>query len=97
MGLMNLSYTNNTMGIDLLKEKRPFIYFTADDKIGCLDREFYFIHRMYGPETLYRYQTLAMDDQIANFKSRADSMRTYAFSMLQTTQCIVEKEKFSEK
>ena len=97
MGLMNLSYTNNTMGVDLLKEKRPFIYFTADDKIGCLDREFYFIHRMYGPETLYRYQTLAMDDQIANFKSRADSMRTYAFSMLQTTQCIVEKEKFSEK
>jgi phosphoglycerol transferase MdoB-like AlkP superfamily enzyme len=97
MGLMNLSYINNTMGIDLLKEKRPYIYFTADDKIGCIDKDFYFIHRNGGNETLYRYADLATDNYLEKYKSRADSMRTYAYSMLQATQWIVEEEKFSKK
>ncbi|TAL59054.1 MAG: alkaline phosphatase family protein [Bacteroidetes bacterium] len=97
MGLMNLPYTNNTMGVDLLKEKRPYIYFTADNKIGCIDKEFYFIHRMNGTESLYKYADLAQDNYLSQFKTRADSMRTYAFSMLQATQCIIEKENFSEK
>lgn len=97
MGLMNLPYTNNTMGIDLLNGKRPFIYFTADDKIGCIDKELYFIHRRDSVESLYHYQDLQEDNLIQGFKAKADSMRTYAFSMLQTTQWIVEKEKFSEK
>lgn len=97
MGLMNLPYVNNTMGIDLLKEKRPFIYFTADDKIGCLDRDFYFIHRVNSHETLYLYENLSTENLIEKHKAMADSMRTYAFSMLQATQWIVEREKFSEK
>src|SRR5207253_1287974 len=41
MGLMNFSYQNNTLGIDLLKEKRLFAFFTADDKIGCTDKEYF--------------------------------------------------------
>jgi phosphoglycerol transferase MdoB-like AlkP superfamily enzyme len=97
MGLMNMSYTNNTMGIDLLKDKRPYIYFTADDKIGCLDKDFYFIHSMNGNESLYKYADLATDNYLAQYKSKADGMRTYAYSMLQTAQWIVEREKFSKK
>lgn len=96
MGLLNFSYTNNTMGIDLLKEKRPCIYFTADDKIGCIDKEFYFIHRNNGSETLYRHDGLSTDNYLDRYKAKADSMRTYAYSMLQATQWIVEKGKFSE-
>ena len=34
MGLLNFTYLNNTFGMDLLKAKRPFIYFSADDKYG---------------------------------------------------------------
>ena len=97
MGLMNLSYVNNTMGIDLLKEKRPCIYFTADDKIGCIDREYYFIHRKDGTETLYRYDKLSTENFLERYKARADSLRSYAFSMLQTAQWVVEREKFAKK
>jgi len=97
MGLMNLSYVNNTMGIDLLREKRPYIYFTADDKIGCLDKRYYFIRSSNGGEALYHYVDLEMDNCINAYQAKADSMRTYAYSMLQTTQWIIEKEKFSGK
>ena len=97
LGLMNISYTNNTMGIDLLKEKRPYIYFTADDKIGCIDKEFYFIHRNSGIETLFRYENLKTDNLMEEYQNKADSMKSYAYSMLQVSQWIIEKEKFGKK
>lgn len=97
MGLMNKSYVNNTLGIDLLNEERPYIYFTADDKIGCIDKEYYFIHRSNGNETLYFYGDLDKENHFEKQRPKADSMRTYAYSMLQTAQWIVEREKFSEK
>jgi phosphoglycerol transferase MdoB-like AlkP superfamily enzyme len=97
MGLMHLPYVNNTMGIDLLNEKRPFTYFTADDKIGCINKEYYFIHCNNGKEYLYRYANKDMTNYVGISKAQADSMRTYAFSMLQTTQWVMENGKFAEK
>ena len=97
MGLMNLPYVNNTMGIDLLKEKRPYIYFTADDKIGCIDKDYYFIHSNNGNESLYRYANMEMKNYIGEYKTKADSMRIYAFSMLQTTQWMLENGKIGVK
>jgi phosphoglycerol transferase MdoB-like AlkP superfamily enzyme len=97
MDLLSQSYTNNTMGIDLLKEKRPFAFFTADDKIGCTDKEYFFVHRNNGAESMYRYKNLETTDVLSQNKAKADSMRAYAYSMLQTAQWIVEKEKFCKK
>jgi phosphoglycerol transferase MdoB-like AlkP superfamily enzyme len=97
MGLMNLSYTNNTFGVDMLKDKRPYTYFTADDKIGCIDKEFYFIHRNNGIETLYKYDSLKTNNYIKQYKFKADSMRSYAYSMLQAAQQIIKTEKFSKR
>ena len=94
MGLMNYSYVNNTMGIDLLKEKRPFAFFTADDKIGCTDKDYFFIHRNDGTENLYRYKNLENTDLLQQYKAKADSMRTYSYSMLQTAQWVLREEKF---
>lgn len=96
MGLMNFSYTNYTMGVDLLKEKRPFAFFSADDKIGCTDKEYFFIHRDNGIENLFRYKNLETKDLLPQYKSKADSMRAYAYSMLQTAQWIISNEKFGE-
>lgn len=97
LGLLNVSYINKTLGIDLLHDKRPYIYFTADDKIGCIDQQYYFIHRnTTGIETLYRYDSLRTDNYIEKYKSKADSMRNYAYSMLQATQYITEHEGFAK-
>lgn len=97
MGLMNMRYVNNTFGIDVHKSSRPCIYFTADDKIGCIDKEHYFIHRLNGGETLFKYENLSFDDLLQNNPARADLLRKYAFSMLKTSEEINKKQLFSKQ
>jgi phosphoglycerol transferase MdoB-like AlkP superfamily enzyme len=94
MGILRLRYLNNTMGTDLLKEKRPCIYFTADDRIGCLGKDYFFIHRMVdGAEFLHHYRDHDLKNYLSDHTTTADSLRNYAFSMLQTTQWIITHKK----
>jgi len=93
MGILNVNYVNNTFGIDLLREARPAIFFTADDKIGCLNREFFLVHRQNGLESVYKYRTAESNNYLEQYPASADSLRTYAFSMLQAAQGMIEKKK----
>ena len=59
MGILKQPYINNTLGIDLINEKRPYIFINGDDKVAALDTEFLFILK--GKEKmLYKYK---MDDK----------------------------------
>jgi phosphoglycerol transferase MdoB-like AlkP superfamily enzyme len=89
MGLLNISYVNNTMGIDLLKEHRPYIYFSADDKIGCLNDEFFYVIRTEGGESFYRYRNRDTKNYLELYPDTADSMKEYVYSMLQVSQWMV--------
>lgn len=93
MGLLGKAYTNNTFGIDLLNEKRPYIYFSADDKIGVLDDQFFLIIKSDKTEALYKYRLNDINDYKKLYKAKTDSMRNYAFSMLQTAQWFVSSGK----
>ncbi|MFC2100254.1 LTA synthase family protein [Bacteroidota bacterium] len=91
LGLLNVPYENNTMGINLFKNKRPFMYFCSDDKIGCLDNEYYLIIRPENMETLYRYEHLKTENYIDSFTMKVDSMKQYTYSMMQATQAIMNQ------
>ena len=93
MGLLKLEYVNNTFGIDLLKESRPFIYFCGDDKVGCLNKNYFLIIRAGGNESLYHHATLDPRDHIARLRPLADRMKRYCYSMLQTSQWMIENRK----
>ncbi len=93
MGLLGYNYVNNTAGIDLLKETRPFTFFSADDKIGCTNDEFFYVYRTNGSESLYKYKNQDTHDYLPQYKSLADSMKTYSFSMLQASQWMVNSKK----
>jgi len=93
MGLLNFSYINNTFGIDLNKEKREFIYFCIDDNIGCIDNEFLYIYRRKGKESLYNYRENSAVDLINQLSEKADSMRTYCFSAMQTAEWQIKNKK----
>ncbi len=86
LGMLNIKHQNNTMGIDLLKQHRPFMYFSADDKLGCLDDTHYLILQNENPEQLYEYANLDQTNRINEFPAKVNSMKQYAFSMLQATQ-----------
>ncbi len=83
MGLLNIPYEKETMGLNLFKNARSYAYFSADDKIGCLDKEYYLIIRPENIETLYQYKDLKTDDYLQKEKARVDSMKQYMFSMMQ--------------
>lgn len=89
MGLLNISFTNNTPGINLLKEERPFIYFCVDENTGCISEEYYLIMRKNGETSLYRYRERDTKNYLQEKQSLADSMKTYAESNLQTVQQMI--------
>ena len=93
MGLLRIPYINNTMGIDLVKETRPYAYFCQGDKLGCLNERYFLIKRKSGSESLYDYRNGIVKDCLSEHLSLVDSMRTYTYSMLQTTQWILDNRK----
>lgn len=93
MGLLNESYTNTTLGIDLLKEKRPYIYFSADDKIGCMDHNYFYIYHTDGREELYNMNNSGKENYLKQNSETAQKMKNYAFSMLQTSQWLILQHK----
>lgn len=89
MGLMGLPYINNTFGCDLLSDTRPYIFFSADDKMACIDRDYVYVFRKTKSESLYRYRCGDLTDYINLLPERADSMRTYCKANVQAAQwCI---------
>ncbi|MDD4602494.1 MAG: LTA synthase family protein [Bacteroidales bacterium] len=93
MGLLNQDYLNNSFGINLLKEDRPFAFFCSDDAIGCVNREFFFVSRHNGKESLYKFGNGSERNYLLKYGPLADSMRNYAFSMLQGSQWLVKNDK----
>ncbi len=96
LGLLNISYTQNNFGIDLLKEKRPFMYFTADNLIGARDSSHLYL---YFPETQqelrYRMDESGMKTAIEDTTFQA--MKTYCFSMLQCAEAMVGRQQTVDK
>lgn len=90
LGALHVPWTNTTLGIDALHEKRPFIFFCADDRVGCLDTTHYFIHRADGHETLFTYEHLSFDDEQERFPEKTRAMKDYAWTMMRATQRLVD-------
>ncbi|MEW6365649.1 MAG: sulfatase-like hydrolase/transferase [Acidobacteriota bacterium] len=90
LGLLNTDYINNSLGIDLLRDRRPMAFFSGDDKLGCLDEERYLIVRT-GNDTLYHYPSGDIHDFSQTEKPRAEAMRVYVLSMMRTAQWLVSQ------
>ena len=83
------TYVNNTLGINLLENNREFAYFSADNKYGCLNNEYYYQLNNGGVEGLYKYKSRDLENHISSNKALAAKMKEYMFSMLQTTQFML--------
>jgi len=93
MGLLNLPYVNNTLGVDLQTHSRPYAYFSNGTNIGCLGDEYYLILNSSGKEFLYRYKTRDennLADEMPEVKNR---MKDYVLTMFQTTQWMLQNRK----
>jgi len=53
LGMLRINYIQNNLGIDLLKEERPCMFFTADNLIGARDSVNMFI---YSPDSQQEFK-----------------------------------------
>ncbi len=84
LGMLFSDVQSNNLGIDLQRKKRKYAFFSCDDKIGVLDSTLFLIHRISdGHEGLYLYNRQDTCNYITEEANKADSMRNYAFSMIQ--------------
>lgn len=86
MNILGQNYTNNTLGIDVLTQNRPFMYFSADDKIGCIDSNWLYVYRYGGNESLYQYKNGNINDYALAEKNRLEKMRKYALAQTQVAE-----------
>lgn len=96
LGMLGISYTQNNFGIDLLKEERPCIFYTADNLIAARDSARLYIH---SPETgqEFRYRTDGARLQAAPDDEGFGFLKKYCHSMLQSTEALVKQGKTTDK
>ena len=85
MGFLQLPYVNNTLGVDLRNEGRKYAYFCTDNKVGCLNDEFFLVIRKEGPNSLYKYKSKEVENYYSSNQVLADEMKKYASSMILTS------------
>jgi phosphoglycerol transferase MdoB-like AlkP superfamily enzyme len=93
MGLLDISYKNNTLGINLFKEKRPYIFCNADDKYGVLDNDWFLIVRNDKSKGLYKYRDKSTKNYAAVMPDKVKEMQVYAESNLQSSQYVINEKK----
>ncbi len=97
LSLTNLKFQNNSLGINLLGEKRRFTFFSTYDKIVCLDTNFLFIKRRDNTKLLFDYQNFSANNLIFKNINLADSMDIFSTSMLQSAYFLLHNSKISQK
>jgi phosphoglycerol transferase MdoB-like AlkP superfamily enzyme len=93
MGLLNMSYTNNTMGIDLLKEEaRSKMFFASDSHLGCISDKYFYVRNLTGnSDFLYDLHGGQVENLSEKLPDIMDSMKNYAVSMMVTADYLINK------
>lgn len=91
LGLTEISYVKNNFGINFWQEERPFAYFSADDKIGVINNDFFLIHRKDGHDALYKYRQKDNKNYATQYPQVVSQMKNYAFSQLQAAHVVKSK------
>jgi len=86
MGLINQGYVNNTLGIDLINEKRKYAIINDDDKIGIIDSTYFCIMKSSNNLQLFKYRDKDKTNYFEQNKSKAFEMADYAKSNMQVYQ-----------
>lgn len=95
--LLNIEFANNTLGIDLFQLEHSFVFFCADDRIGCIDTNYYWLQRNDRRESLYQHKNLDWNEKIDLNKTYANAMKNHAFCMLQSAQYLYNNNLLGER
>lgn len=86
MEKLKAPYINNTAGQSLLSHERPFAFFSQDTKLCIINHDNYLVINRGGSESFYdlHKSATAANSEVEN------AMKRYAYSILQTTQSMLD-------
>ncbi|MBW6492591.1 MAG: LTA synthase family protein [Lentimicrobium sp.] len=88
MGILNQPWINNTQGVDLRKQSRPYIMVNSITNYGVIGKEFFLIVKQDGSSKLYKYHQKSKKDYSWQFPEIKKQMNEYARCNLQAFQFI---------
>lgn len=93
MGLLNRSYINNTLGVDLFKTTRQSMFFSADDGLGCISKDYFYAYNFKSKtEGLYKYRNNSPENFAAQDPAKCDRMKLESAAMFQTALHMIKKQ-----
>ncbi|MDP4238079.1 MAG: sulfatase-like hydrolase/transferase [Bacteroidota bacterium] len=91
MGLLNQSYENNTFGVDLFKTNRTCMFFSADNGLGCINKDYFYAYNLKSKmEGLYKYKSNNPENFVIQNRAKSKVLRTFSASMLQTASYMIK-------
>lgn len=96
LDLLNISYTQNNFGIDLMRQKRPAVFFTTDNSIAVRDALHLYV---YNPCTRqeFCYNMNGCHCSQAKMNVQFMALKKYCFSMIQATEVLTHSHKTIDK
>lgn len=97
LGMLGIEYTQNNFGIDMIKEARPFTFYSADNQIVARDSSHLYI---FEPSSNREFVYNIKDNSLIQGNSNDEefkAMKEYLFSMFQATEDIVRKRMTIDK
>lgn len=91
MGLLGHAPSYKSFGIDVLNREREFIYFTSDEKLGCIGNNLFYVYDLIADQQ-FLYDLKTHKEILQNNFTVADSMKTYSFSMIESAKYILKNE-----
>lgn len=94
MGIIGASYTNQTFGINVLKQKHPYVVFSADDKIGCVDSSGFYYYRTLSNNQSYlrKYKTLDPINYAEKLKQKRMDMEKNMMDIYESANYLIRKD-----
>jgi phosphoglycerol transferase MdoB-like AlkP superfamily enzyme len=92
MGLLNIPYINNSLGVDLLKDpKRPCMYFVNDNRLGCINENYLYVRNLTTKtDILYDLHSSGSENIIQQESKASDALKKYAVSMMVTADYLIK-------
>lgn len=83
LGLMGVTYDFDGFGINLLKQQREMVFYTADDQIAARDKDARFLYVPVTGQSFHDGKGTATNDS---------ALRHYVFAMIQTAEYIMRRQ-----
>ena len=91
MGMLQLDYVNNTLGVDLLEQQRKYIYFVSDEHLGCADKDYFYCYNINSKQE-FLYKIGNTENIIDQNREKASDMRDYAVNMMKINNTAVKEK-----